>query len=106
MAESTAKSRSESTDYVKLISAEDHEFLVERSVAMKSATINAMLTGSFQESSGVVRFPEISTHILEKVINYLHYNVKYSGSKNPIPQFPIEREIAWDLMMAANFLDC
>mmetsp|Transcript_2105 Transcript_2105/g.2422 ORF Transcript_2105/g.2422 Transcript_2105/m.2422 type:complete len:106 (+) Transcript_2105:218-535(+) len=93
-------------DYVKLVSAENHEFFIERKVAMKSATISAMLSGSFQESSGVVRFPEIGTEILEKVIRYLHYNVKYSGSSEPIPPFPIERESAWELMMAANFLDC
>lgn len=54
-------------DYVKLVSAENHEFFIERKVAMKSATISAMLSGSFQESSGVVRFPEIGTEILEKV---------------------------------------
>ena len=50
--------------YVKLISAEGHEFFVDRQCAQTSGTIKAMLSGSFTESSGEIKFPEISTPIL------------------------------------------
>mmetsp|Transcript_80 Transcript_80/g.91 ORF Transcript_80/g.91 Transcript_80/m.91 type:complete len:104 (+) Transcript_80:32-343(+) len=92
--------------WVKLISAEDHEFYVDRKVAMVSGTINAMLSGQFAESRGEVRFREISSLILEKVIQYCYYKVRYTNSTTRIPEFPIEPEIALELLMAANFLDC
>lgn len=33
------------------------------------------LAGQFAESSGEIRFPEINTMILEKVIQYMYYKV-------------------------------
>jgi len=41
-----------------------------------SKTIEAMLAGNFAESKGEINFPEISTNILEKVIQYLYYKVR------------------------------
>merc|ERR1719164_138804 len=101
-----AASSSSGADMVKIISAENHEFFVERKCAMVSGTIKAMLSGQFAESRGEIRFPEISTDILEKVIQYFHYKVKYTNSTVRIPEFQIEPEIALELLMAANFLDC
>jgi elongin-C len=85
-----------SSSMIKLISAEGHEFFVNRKCAMVSGTIKAMLSGKFNlaataintaglniitigqfaESSGEVRFPEIPALILEKVIQYLYYKVR------------------------------
>lgn len=62
--------------------------------------------GSFTESRGEIRFPEISTHVLEKVIQYFHYKARFAGSSAPIPEYPIEPEVALELLMAANYLDC
>ena len=73
---------------------------------MVSGTIKAMLTGQFAESRGEINFPEISGVILEKVIKYLYYRVKYTNSQVPIPEFKIEPEVALELLMAANYLDC
>mmetsp|Transcript_24366 Transcript_24366/g.73126 ORF Transcript_24366/g.73126 Transcript_24366/m.73126 type:complete len:127 (+) Transcript_24366:196-576(+) len=92
--------------YVKLISAEGHEFFVDRKCAQTSGTIKAMLSGQFTESSGEIRFPEISTPILEKVIQYFYYKIRYTNSQVRIPEFNIEPEMALELLMAANFLDC
>jgi hypothetical protein len=41
----------------------------------------------------------------EKVIQYFYYKVRYSSATAEIPDFPIEPEIALELLMAANFLD-
>mmetsp|Transcript_8201 Transcript_8201/g.23351 ORF Transcript_8201/g.23351 Transcript_8201/m.23351 type:complete len:105 (-) Transcript_8201:87-401(-) len=91
---------------VKLVSKEGHEFYVDRKCAMLSGTIRAMLSGQFVESGGEITFKELSTPILEKVIQYLHYKVRYTNSDTVIPEFKIEPEMVMELLMAANFLDC
>ena len=91
---------------VKLISAEGHEFYIARTCAMVSGTIKAMLSGHFAESQGEIRFPDINALILEKVIQYMYYKKKNSNSNSRIPDFNIEPEIALELLMAANYLDC
>eukprot|EP01114_Cavostelium_apophysatum_P008227 TRINITY_DN2057_c0_g1_i1.p1 TRINITY_DN2057_c0_g1~~TRINITY_DN2057_c0_g1_i1.p1 ORF type:complete len:103 (-),score=29.14 TRINITY_DN2057_c0_g1_i1:81-389(-) len=98
----------EKLDTVKLISAENHEFIIDRKAAIVSGTIKSMLSGpgTFAEQElGEINFREISTPILEKVSQYFYYKLKYTNSTNEIPDFPIEPEIALELLMAANFLD-
>eukprot|EP00816_Leptocylindrus_hargravesii_P008344 CAMPEP_0196811740 /NCGR_PEP_ID=MMETSP1362-20130617/20033_1 /TAXON_ID=163516 /ORGANISM="Leptocylindrus danicus, Strain CCMP1856" /LENGTH=102 /DNA_ID=CAMNT_0042187119 /DNA_START=43 /DNA_END=351 /DNA_ORIENTATION=+ len=98
---------SDSQPYVKLVSASGHEIFLLRSIAMSSVTIKAMLEGPFAESQeSKITFPDINTQILEKVVEYLHYKVKYTDSTTRIPDFVIEPEIALELLVAANYLDC
>ncbi|GAQ86188.1 transcription elongation factor B, polypeptide 1 [Klebsormidium nitens] len=98
-------------DTVKLISAEGFEFVIHKEAAMISNTLKNMLSssGGFQETElGEVRFPEISTPILEKLCQFFYYKLRYTNSaavKN-VPEFKIEPEIAIELLMASNFLDC
>lgn len=98
---------------IKLISSEGKEFLIDEEAAMFSGTIKSMLSGpgTFAEQTlGEVTFREIPSNVLEKVIAYMAYKQKYLEitAKNPqaeVPEFPIEPEIALELLMAANFLD-
>ena len=53
-----------------------------------------------------VQFREIPSHVLCKVCMYFAYKNRYTNSTSEIPEFPIEPEIALELLMAANFLDC
>eukprot|EP01088_Endostelium_zonatum_P007317 TRINITY_DN19545_c0_g1_i1.p1 TRINITY_DN19545_c0_g1~~TRINITY_DN19545_c0_g1_i1.p1 ORF type:complete len:102 (-),score=21.48 TRINITY_DN19545_c0_g1_i1:213-518(-) len=95
-------------DTVKLISAEGHEFIIDRKAAMVSGTIRSMLSGpgAFEEQAlGEINFREISTNILEKVIQYFYYKLRYTHSTTEIPEFAIEPEVALELLMASNFLD-
>lgn len=48
----------------------------------------------------------IRSHVLAKVCQYFTYKIRYTNSSTEIPEFPISREIALELLMAANFLDC
>ena len=123
----------EKSKMVKLISAEGHVFTVDRRWAMVSGTVKNILQGQFAgkfmfdtipysyysiiyinylngisvvESRGEVRFPEIPGVILEKVIQYMHYKVRYANSTQRIPNFNIEPEISMELLMAASYLDC
>uniref|UniRef100_A0AC34R3P2 Elongin-C n=1 Tax=Panagrolaimus sp. JU765 TaxID=591449 RepID=A0AC34R3P2_9BILA len=97
------------SEYVKLISADGHEFIIKREYAVASGTIRAMLSGpgQFTESeNNEVHFREIPSHVLQKVCHYFQYKVRYTNSASEIPEFPIHPEFALELLMAANFLDC
>ncbi|KAG8090373.1 hypothetical protein GUJ93_ZPchr0011g28691 [Zizania palustris] len=72
---------------VKLISAEGFEFVVDKKAAMVSNTLRNMLTspGGFSETrEGEVRFPEITTPILEKICQYFYWSLHYSRYPPPI----------------------
>jgi len=95
--------------YVKLISSDGHEFIVKRDHALTSGTIKAMLSGPGQFSeneTNEINFREIPSHVLQKVCMYFTYKVRYTNSSTEIPEFPIAPEVALELLMAANFLDC
>ncbi|KAG0418127.1 hypothetical protein HPB47_005102 [Ixodes persulcatus] len=95
--------------YVKLISSDGHEFIIKRNHALTSGTIKAMLSGPGQfaeNETNEVNFREIPSHVLQKVCQYFTYKVRYTNSSTEIPEFPIAPEIALELLMAANFLDC
>jgi len=95
--------------YVMLKSSDGHEFIVKREHALTSGTIKAMLSGPGQfaeNESNEVTFREIPSHVLQKVCMYFTYKVRYTNSSTEIPEFPIAPEIALELLMAANFLDC
>lgn len=81
--------------YVKLISSEGHEFIMERSIAIAySKTIRLMLEGSFREAQdNVIRFPDLAGYILERVVKYLHYKAQYSNSTSRIPEFVSKHQI-------------
>ena len=74
------EAKSKELTFVKLISAEGSEFFVEKSVVMSgSKTIRTMLEGNFREAKdNRIVFPEINSYILEKVLQYLYYQVKVS----------------------------
>lgn len=97
------------SQYVKLVSSDDHEFIIKRELALTSGTIRAMLSGPgvyAENESNVVYFREIPSHVLQKVCQYFAYKVRYTHAATEIPEFPIPPEVALELLMAANFLDC
>ena len=95
--------------WVKLVSSDGHEFHIKKEHALTSATIKAMLSGPgamLDDDDDRVEFREIPSHVLAKVCTYFTYKVRYTNSSTEIPEFPIAPEIALELLMAANFLDC
>lgn len=46
------------------------------------------------------------SHVLQKVCQYFAYKVRYTSSATEIPEFNITPDVALELLMAANFLDC
>ena len=74
-----------------------------------SKIIKSMMTssGGFSErSSNKITFPEISGKILEKVCQYFYYKLQYTDSREAIPEFKVPPELALELLMASNYLDC
>lgn len=95
--------------YVKLVSADEHEFYIKRDLALTSQTIKAMLSGPGQyaeNETNVIHFRSISSQILSRICCYFAYKSRYSNSTSEIPEFPIAPEHALELLMASNFLDC
>jgi elongin-C len=80
--------------------------VIDRRCALISGTIKAMLTSQFAESKGEIRFPDIHTAVLEKVIQYLYFKARYTNSNKRVPDFIIEPEICLELTLAANYLQC
>lgn len=96
--------------YVTLVAADKHKFVVDRRAAMVSGLIRTMLTsseGAFTEQqSGTIELPDISSAVLERVVDYMLYKLKYNNSRVPIPEFALPPEIALEVLVAANYLDC
>nr|XP_039264559.1 elongin-C-like [Styela clava] len=95
--------------YIRIVSSDGHKFIVNRDYAMTSGTIKAMLSGPgrFAENeTNEICFKEIPSHVLAKVCQYFAYKYRFSNTSMEMPEFPIAPEIALELLMAANFLDC
>jgi len=94
-------------DMIQLVSSDEHVFWCDKQAAMVSNTIKNMLTGPgvFAENeSNRIEFPDIRGEILEEVIKYFYYKLRYTNEQEP-PPFDIEPSIALELLMAANYLD-
>lgn len=77
------------------------------SFSLPLSFLRSLLLGQFAENeTNEVHFREIPSHVLQKVCQYFTYKVRYTNSSTEIPEFPIAPEIALELLMAANFLDC
>ncbi|CAI4856941.1 BAD_HP_G0014230.mRNA.1.CDS.1 [Saccharomyces cerevisiae] len=96
-----------SQDFVTLVSKDDKEYVISRSAAMISPTLKAMIEGPFRESKGRIELKQFDSHILEKAVEYLNYNLKYSGvseDDDEIPEFEIPTEMSLELLLAADYL--
>ncbi len=55
--------------------------------------------------SDEISLREISTHVLERAIQYCYYKVKYTNTMNEIPPFEIDPEISYELLSLATLLN-
>mmetsp|Transcript_45491 Transcript_45491/g.90090 ORF Transcript_45491/g.90090 Transcript_45491/m.90090 type:complete len:114 (-) Transcript_45491:99-440(-) len=93
--------------YIRLISADGHQFYLDRRVAYECDTFRKMAEqeGFKEGQTKDINLPTITGKLLEKVIEYLYYKYKYTDSKVAIPEFPIEDDIVLDLLLVANYLN-
>ncbi|CDK26689.1 unnamed protein product [Kuraishia capsulata CBS 1993] len=93
--------------YVTLISSDGLQYVVKREAALVSGTLRGMLNvdSSFQEAeTNRIKLHEIDSVLLEKVVEYLYYNLKYKNEVDT-PEFEIPTEMSLELLVAADFLD-
>mmetsp|Transcript_77172 Transcript_77172/g.213322 ORF Transcript_77172/g.213322 Transcript_77172/m.213322 type:complete len:114 (-) Transcript_77172:144-485(-) len=93
--------------YVQLVSADGHKFYMDSRVAYECDTFRKMVDQDhFKEGqTKLINLPTITGKVLEKVIEYLYYKHKYTGSKAMIPEFPIDDDIVLDLLSVAHYLN-
>jgi hypothetical protein len=59
------------------------------------------------DGSRDIDFPDITSAVLEKVIEYWHYKVKYQSSQGAkLPEFHIPPELALQVLIASDYLEC
>ncbi len=91
-------------------SKDGYEFIIPRNIALVSGTLKALLTsrGQWRERAGpipTINLETISGPVLEKVIEYFFYKVRYNNTPPPVPAFPLELDSLVPLLVAANYLD-
>jgi transcription elongation factor B subunit 1 len=95
-------------EVIKLISSDQQEFTLDKRVALGSKTIALMLNseGQFMETiSNQVHFAEIRGEILAQVCRYLEYKHQYAHATGEIPEFAVDPDKAFELLLAADYLD-
>lgn len=91
--------------YVTLISSDGFQYSITKEAAYISGTLKNMLSNSFQEAStNTIKLHDLDSTILEKVVEYLYYNLKFKDVVD-VPEFDIPTEMALELLVAADFLD-
>jgi transcription elongation factor B subunit 1 len=92
---------------VVLMSNDGTRFTVPVKHAEASVTITAMLNSGYAEAaSKEIKFDEMSTPVLKKVVEYFAY--KYEQARNPKSEaeFHIEPELLVALIQASHYLQC
>jgi transcription elongation factor B subunit 1 len=92
--------------YITLVSADGFEFVVLREAAMISPIIKGMLDVRSQFAEALDArciFSEISSVVLDKVVEYFHYWYRYRASED-VPDMDIPVEICLELLAAADYL--
>eukprot|EP00929_Paragymnodinium_shiwhaense_P094498 TRINITY_DN5509_c0_g1_i1.p1 TRINITY_DN5509_c0_g1~~TRINITY_DN5509_c0_g1_i1.p1 ORF type:complete len:113 (+),score=25.46 TRINITY_DN5509_c0_g1_i1:80-418(+) len=97
----------EAFSYLRLISADGHQFYLDRRIAYECDTFKNMVEqeGWKEGQTNEIKLPTVTGKLLEKVIEYLYYKYKYTDSKVTIPEFPVDDDIVLDLLLVANYLN-
>jgi hypothetical protein len=98
----------ETTEQIKLISADDKIFYVNRDVVEVSKHLKTTLASSFVEgATRQIKLDNIKADILEICIKYMHYKMIYQYSApDAREKFNIEPLKALKVLNAAIYLEC
>ncbi|KAL0488586.1 transcription elongation factor B polypeptide 1 [Acrasis kona] len=84
---------------IKLVSTDGMEFIVDRRCVIPAKALKKQL-----ESEETTIDLGFSAEIVEKLVQYLYYKMRYDHDPDNRPQFHIEPSIALNLMVAAHYL--
>lgn len=92
------------SDYVKLISSDGHQFFINIKYVLNSKTIRKRLMGigcgKCTDHGPKKVVLELPSNMIDQACRYLMH------SNNSATEFPISSEDAYELMVAAYYLDC
>ena len=108
------EAKSQQSKYVKLISSDGKEFVLEKECACASGFINRLIhsASKWEETQGPIttlRLKNITADILEIIIKYFYFKHKWDRSDDDPPDFGakhIPPAKVVQLLMAAHYLDC
>lgn len=75
-------------------------------MASVSGALRTILSGPGAEAAKGEVALDFPTPVLERVVAYFHYKVKHTGSKSAIPEFSVPPELALQVLLAADYLEC
>jgi transcription elongation factor B subunit 1 len=94
-------------EYVLLISSDGLRFHVPKEVAKVSALLASLFDpeAEFAESiSGEVHLDRIRGVVLERVIDYMHFNYIWRSHCSRMPRFSVDQAITVETFIVADFL--
>lgn len=112
------KSNLDPNNFIRLVSREGHDFIVDKECAKVSKLIKNYLSNQMQvakkdivfddsdETKVVIRFPYTSAALLEKTVQYFYYKHRYEGDAENRPTFHVAHDMALDLIKVATLLQC
>jgi hypothetical protein len=105
---SASANATEASPSVVLVSSDGVEFPVNEEEANCSKMIRKMLENEnfIEGKSRRVQLPTIPSNILEVIVKYMKYKVKYEGSNENVPEFDFDPKVIFEVLRAANYLDC
>ncbi|GFS57651.1 elongin-C, partial [Trichonephila inaurata madagascariensis] len=96
--------------YVKIISSDSHEFFIKREHVITAHAVPHLLAvpelENDPDNENILELKDLSSLVIQKVCQYFAYKAQYFDGPPEIPNFDVDLEIALELLMAANFLDC
>nr|6V88_A Chain A, SCF ubiquitin ligase complex protein SKP1a [Dictyostelium discoideum]6V88_B Chain B, SCF ubiquitin ligase complex protein SKP1a [Dictyostelium discoideum] len=96
---------------VKLESSDEKVFEIEKEIACMSVTIKNMIE-DIGESDSPIPLPNVTSTILEKVLDYCRHHHQHPGGSglDDIPPYDrdfckVDQPTLFELILAANYLD-
>ncbi|KEG12490.1 transcription elongation factor B, polypeptide 1 [Trypanosoma grayi] len=107
-------------DYISMVSAEGHKFLLHRDCACVSPLLRKCFAdridpalptlyidwGDSDASAPTIHFPTFPAAWLEVIIQYLYYKHRYEGDTEGRPPFHVPVDAALEVMKLASTLLC
>ncbi len=113
------KSNLDPLNFIRLVSREGHEFLLDKECAKVSKLIKNYLANQMaalnkkdvifddaDETKIIIRFPFTSAALLEKTVQYFYFKHRYEGDPENRPTFVVAHDMALDLIKVATLLQC